>query len=285
MPPGNDPERLLSMSAFEAAFILRRFRVLNPTYQDEQLIESIRAVRADFYPNDYESGLALERIIPADLDAISDANYFRAAIEKLIDVYQPIWVRLAPGGREHVLRAVSTNGTQCFRNAGLLEAPPGQFVSDWWDTLAARVRGNKDAQLLAQGREAERLSLEYERRRLQRLGIDQEPRWTSIEDNGAGYDILSYELGVPDPVNRMIEVKSSTREPARIIVTRGEWDAALEYGDAYVFHIWTLGAVSPIELNVASMAQHVPIDQGVGSWLKVEVVIETSSRRDENASS
>jgi hypothetical protein len=52
MLPTCDPERLLSMSAFEAAFVLRRFRLLNPTYQDEQLIESIRSVRADFYPND-----------------------------------------------------------------------------------------------------------------------------------------------------------------------------------------------------------------------------------------
>ncbi len=283
MLPTDDPERLLSMSAFEAAFVLRRYRVLNPSYQDEQLVESIRAVRADFYPNDYDSGLALEKIIPLHLGTASDIDYFKAAIERLIDVYQPIWIRLAPGGREHVLRAVSTNGTQCFRNAGLLQTPPGKEVSDWWDALAARVRGDTDARLLAQGREAERLSLEHERRRLQTLGIDREPRWVSIEDNGAGYDILSYDLGSSGPVNRMIEVKSSTRTPARIIITRGEWNAALEYGNAYVFHIWAPGAVAPIELDVATIGHHVPVDQGAGVWLKVEIVIETSDERGADA--
>jgi uncharacterized protein DUF3883 len=274
MLPTCDPERLLSMSAFEAAFVLRRFRLLNPTYQDEQLIESIRSVRADFYPNDYDAGLALERIIPASLDGTSDVDYFKAAIEGVINTHQPLWVRLAPVGREYVLRAVSINGTQCFRNAGLLETPPGREVSDWWDALAARVRNEKDVQLLNQGREAERRSLEFERRRLRALGIDREPRWVSIEDNNAGYDILSYEPGAIEPINKIIEVKSSTQEPPRIIVTRGEWNAALTYGDAYVFQVWGVGAIEPIEINVASMAAHVPLDQGVGSWLKVQITIE-----------
>lgn len=274
MPSAYDPERLLSMSAFEAAFLLRRFRVLNPTYQDDQLIESIRSVRADFYPNDYDAGLALEQIIPAHLDGNSDVDYFKAAIEGLIDTHQPLWVRLAPGGREHVLRAVSINGTQCFRNAGLLETPPRKEVSDWWDALAARVRSEMDARLLEQGREAERRSLEFERSRLRTLGINREPRWMSVEDNGAGYDILSYAPGVTEPVNRMIEVKSSSQEPPRIIITRGEWESAIEYGEAYVFHIWRVGAAMPVEMNVASMKRHVPIDQGVGTWLKVEIIVE-----------
>src|SRR6266403_354093 len=268
MLPANDPERLLSMSAFEAAFILRRFRVLNPTYQDEQLIESIRSVRADFYPNDYDAGLALERIIPKHLDGTSDVDYFKAAIQGLIDTHQPLWVRLAPGGREYVLQAVSINGTQCFRNAGLLETPPGRDVSDWWDALAARVRNERDARLLDRGREAERRSLAFERCRLRALGIDREPRWVSIEDNNAGYDILSYDPGAIEPVNKIIEVKSSIQEPPRIIVTRGEWNAALTYGDAYVFQVWGVGAIKPIEISVASMAAHVPLDQGVGGWLK-----------------
>lgn len=273
MPATLASERLLSMSAFEAAFILRRFRTLNPTYGDEQLIESICSVRADFYPNDYQAGLAIERDIPADCDGSSDVEYFKAAIEALINHHEPLWVRLAPGGRDHVLRAVSTNGTQCFRNAGLLETPPSRVVSDWWDALAARVRSERDARLLEQGREAERLSLEFECARLKALGIAREPRWVSIEDNGAGYDILSYDPGTPEPVNKVIEVKSSTQEPPRIVITRGEWDAALEYGNTYVFHIWSAGAINPIERNVASMLQHIPVERGHGRWLKTEVLI------------
>ena len=71
---------------------------------------------------------------------------------------------------------------------------------------------------------------------------------------------------------RVIEVKSSVQEPPRVIITRGEWESAVEFGEAYVFHIWKVGAVIPIEMNVASMMQNIPIDQGTGTWLEVEVV-------------
>jgi hypothetical protein len=276
MPASFDPERLLSMSAFEAAFVLRKFRVLNPTYSDEQLVEVIRSVRADFYPNDYDAGLSLEHLIPSELDGSSDNDYFRAAIDGLIQMHQPLWTRLAPGGRDHVLRAVSTNGAQCFRNAGLLETPPSKVVSDWWDALAATVRNERDAKLLDRGREAERLSLEFEKKRLKDLKIGLEPRWVSIEDNGAGYDILSFAPGATDPINKVIEVKSSTLTPPRIIVTRGEWEAALTYGEAYVFHVWGAGAQHPIEMNAAEVARHIPVDQGVGTWMKTEIVIEVT---------
>jgi hypothetical protein len=273
-----DDERLLSMSTFEAAYTLRRFRRLNPTYLDEQLVECIRSIRADFYPNDYEAGIAVERIVDSELDATDDTQYFKAAIEGLISRYRPLWIRLAPGGREHVLRAVSTNGAQCFRNAGLLDAPPSKATSDWWDELAARVRNERDARLMEQGREAERLSFEFECNRLQSMGILKEPRWVAIEDNEAGFDILSYDEGRPEPVNRLIEVKSSTQFPPRMIITRGEWDAAVKYNDAYVFHLWSLPNKTFVERRVADIAPHIPIDQGVGIWAKVEIVFAADAQ-------
>jgi hypothetical protein len=158
-----------------------------------------------------------------------------------------------------------------------LETPPGREVSDWWDALAARIRNERDARLLDRGREGERRSLEFERSRLRDLGIDREPRWESIENNDAGYDILSYNPGPVEPVNKIIEVKSSIQEPPCIIITRGEWNAALTYGDAYVFQVWGVGAIKPLEISVTSMATHVPLNQGVGSWLKVEIAIEAEA--------
>jgi Protein NO VEIN, C-terminal len=40
--------------------------------------------------------------------------------------------------------------------------------------------------------------------------------------------------GPIEPVNRLIEVKSSTQNPPRMILTRGEWEAAIRYGDSFV---------------------------------------------------
>lgn len=261
------------MSAFEAAVTLRRFRCLNPSYDDRQLVESIRSVRCDFYPNDYEAGLILERMVNEELDGTSQAPYFKAIIEGIIENFNPLWVRLAPGGREHVLRAVSTNGVQCFRSAGLLDAPPDKATSQWWDSLAAKIRGERDAQLLEQGREAERLSFEFETHRVRSLGITKEPRWVAIEDNDAGFDILSYDATDLDPLNRLIEVKSSTHQPPRIIVTRGEWKAACDYGASYVFHIWSFPDKKLIERTAAALAPHIPSDNGRGEWLRTEIEI------------
>jgi len=62
----------------------------------------------------------------------------------------------------------------------------------------------------------------------------------AIEDNAAGYDILSYDVGPVEPTSRLIEVKSSMQNPPRIILTRKEWEAAARYSETYVFHIWSL---------------------------------------------
>src|SRR4051794_39529615 len=100
--PALSDERLLSMSAFEAALLLRRFRVLNSSYSDEQLVESIRAIRADFFPNDYEAGLSIEKAIPSVFDGSADPYYFRAAIEWIIEHCKPLWTRFAVNGRDFV---------------------------------------------------------------------------------------------------------------------------------------------------------------------------------------
>jgi hypothetical protein len=60
----------------------------------------------------------------------------------------------------------------------------------------------------------------------------------SVEDNAVGYDIQSFGPGAIEPVNRLIEVKSSMRDPPQIFITRNEWEAAIRFGRSYVFHIW-----------------------------------------------
>src|SRR3546814_8775372 len=102
----------------------------------------------------------------------------------------PIWARLAPAGRNHVLQAIGVNGVQCLRSAGLLGSDAR--ATEWWDALATVNRGERDARLLAQGREGERLSLAYENTRLKQEGISRAPVWVAIDDNTVGYDILSY---------------------------------------------------------------------------------------------
>lgn len=263
-----DEDRLLAMSAFEAAFLIRLFRAKNPELTTDELVATARAVRADFYPHDYSAGVALEQRIPIHLTA-STETFFIAAIEVIITSCSSVWARLAPAGRSHVLKAIGVNGVQCLRSAGLLDN--SAFAADWWDALARKSRSERDARLLAQGREGERLSLAYELQRLRQLGIAREPIWVAIDDNTVGYDILSYRWHKGREVSRLIEVKTTQADQRRIVLSRNEWTTAEQFGSAFEFHLWTFPTGHLKILTVDDMRPHVPSNNGQGLWLSTEV--------------
>jgi hypothetical protein len=96
-----------------------------------------------------------------------------------------------------------------------------------------------------------------------------------LEDNTAGYDSLSYDPGVPAPINKLIEVKSTIASPLRFILTRGEWEKAKSIGDAYGFYIWNLGLNPPVLYvkTVTDVAPHIPADSEKGKWRTVEIPV------------
>jgi hypothetical protein len=167
--------------------------------------------------------------------------------------------------------ALTQDELQTFRSAGLFDEHPPADVVEWWDSFAALMRSAEDERLNAQGRHAERLSLEYERKRLAALGIAEEPHWTALDDNSAGYDIQSFELTAYGLKNLLIEVKSSQRTPPRMILSRGEWNAAVQYGDTYTFHLWKLPSEELLVKPVSEIAAHIPEDQGSGCWTELEI--------------
>ncbi len=125
-----------------------------------------------------------------------------------------------------------------FRQAELLDDEPDDVVVAWWDRVTGQVRLESDQQRLERARRAERLTIDAEKKRLSELGIKLKPKWIGLDDNTAGYDVLSYDPGIPEPTNKLIEVKSTIASPLRFILTRGEWDKAKSIGSSYCFHIW-----------------------------------------------
>jgi hypothetical protein len=126
---------------------------------------------------------------------------------------------------------------------------------------------------LNQAREAEALTIEFERNRLKKLGIDKLPKWKSLDDSFAGYDVLSYDPGEFAPVNRMIQVKVTKVSPLRFILTREEWEHAQRFGAACLFHVWNMRKTPPLlyVYTADQIAPHVPSDSGNGRWKTVEV--------------
>lgn len=260
------------MSALSAVIAIRQYILAHSDVPAEEAALSVQRVDVDLAANDYEAGLELHALLPPTISFNTPSLDLRVALAALIAHYRPWWVRGFLAGRDRVSEMLSDEEHQCFRSANLFQTPPTADVKQWWDQIAQSVRATINDALLQQGRDAEELSMDFERTRLSSLGITKEPVQISIEDNDAGFDIRSYDLGPVEPVYRLIEVKSSTMTPPRIILTRGEWEAALKYGKSYIFHLWALPEETLTEYTVEEITPHIPIDHGVGTWLRVEII-------------
>jgi hypothetical protein len=272
-------QRHFTMSVLGAVIAIRQYLDVHHDASADGAAIAIRRTDTDYSGADFRTALELHRSLPLELVFRSYHADLRECLAFLILRHRPWWIRAIPFGRERLASAIGRgegegrDELQSLRAARLFDDPVEDEVVQWWDRLSQTVRAELADQRLLQGRQAERLSIEYERARLAALGITKQPRWVSIDDNSIGFDIQSYAPGPVEPVNRLIEVKSSSREPPRIILTKGEWDAALRYGAAYIFHIWQISTKTLIEKTAQEIAHHIPIDQGDGSWLQVEIEV------------
>jgi hypothetical protein len=264
-------QRHFTMSTLGATIAIRQYLDSHPELNAESAITSLKRLDADVAANDFASGLEVHAILPSTLKFKDPTLDLQASLAILIKHHQPFWLRGFPYGRDRVAEMLSVDEIQCFRAAGLISNTETPKIARWWDEIGQLVRAKLNDSLLEQGRIAESLSYEYEKKRLASLGIRRDPIWVAINNNDAGFDILSYDHGPFEPVNRLIEVKSSTRSPPRMILTRGEWDAAIKYGEAYVFHLWALPKATLTECKITDVAPHIPIDQGTGAWTHVEI--------------
>jgi len=260
------------MSALQGVWALRYYRRRHPELQDAQIVASIRRTSPDDAYHDYEAALELELVVDTVVE-VEFQDFLRRSIANIIKEQNPWWLPLAAKGREKVRAALNNNEEQCFEDAKLFSTFPDDAAIAWWDSLANEVRAIRQEANNLQGRVGEKLSLEYESRRLLSEGITAEPRWIALDDNTAGYDILSFEPGVVEPVAKLIEVKTCSRMVPQFFLTTNEWRTALERSDHYVFHLWLLPEKMLIEFSPTDIRQHVPIDQGSGEWQDAVITV------------
>ena len=267
-------ERLFSLPAFEGLKLLRSQLSENPSLDVEEAAIIVSRVEADSASLDLEAAKVMIAFLPEGT-ANHGADFFRGCIHGLLVKFQPVWARTMMSGRSRFYQALNRDEQSLFRQTGILDDPaPDDFV-DWWDSLTRALRLIVDKAKMDQGRAAERLTLELERDRLQKLGIKEQPRWVGLDDNTKGYDVLSYEIAPSGLVNKLIEVKSTTASPLRFRLTRNEWSQAEKYADAYVFHIWDMQKAPPI-LHIRTVEQvkpNVPKDNAKGKWRDAEIAV------------
>lgn len=263
--------RLFSMPAFEGLRILRAHAQRRPDEQLSRLIEVIRNTEVSVASYDLDSAIVLHELVPRDAPH-TGVMFYRSCLAATLLIELPEWAKLMTLGRGRFIKRLKSEEYRdvrsLFRQARLLDEPPLAGDVEWWDQVQAHVRQHHDADKMRQARAAEQLSIDYERGRLARMGISLEPRWMAIEDNTAGYDVLSYSPGQFGPLNKLIEVKSTIASPLRFHLTRNEWEQANRYGKAYVFHVWDVGKQPAVlyEKTVEQIAPHVPQDNEKGQW-------------------
>jgi Protein NO VEIN, C-terminal len=268
-------ERLFSMGAFDGLRSIRAQALQTVGLDLIEVVELIRSIDPDAGGLDFEAALALNQIVGNDASLDEAHLFYRCCILQMILAQKTAWARSITLGRDFILKQLSRDEHQCFRSARLLDAPPPDDVVEWWYILSAEMRQVYDQSKMDRARKAEKLTFDHEIARLARLGIAASPRWVAVDNNTAGYDILSYDPGEFGPVNRLIEVKSTIVSPLRFHVTRNEWEQAQKAGTAYQFHIWDLGATPPQlhERAVAQVQPHIPSDQRNGRWTGAEIPV------------
>ena len=209
-------------------------------------------------------------LTPCGTRLLSIAGYeaqLRQALLDYVDIEHPSWVQNASFGRRRVIGFADSQVAQVFVEAGLADGIADDVVA-FWDAMAARARGQRDDRLSQIGRLGERLTIAFEARRTGKM-----PTWVAIDNNADGYDVLSV-MDSSDTRQLTIEVKTSTQGAAGfIMLTRNEWQMALE-SNFHVFHLWNVSDASRPKLAIVSndlILEHMPQDQGLGQWDSTKV--------------
>lgn len=263
------------MGAFDGLRSIRLYAAKSGNNDRSQTVEILKAISADLASLDFDSALELDELVSASAPPDQPHQFYRCCLTDLILAQRTGWARVITLGRGKFFRQLDRDELQCFRAAILDGDPPSPDVVEWWDALSGQMRRVSDHNRMQRAREAEWLTLQHEVQRLSVMGITLQPRWVAIDDNTAGYDILSYDQWERGPRNRLIEVKSTIASPLRFYVTRNEWEQALKFGDAYHFHIWDLAAQPPrlFERSAAQIQPHIPEDQANGKWSTAEIPV------------
>lgn len=210
------------------------------------------------------------QLTPSGLAVVEEPDGCSALRRQLLDLIRfvpPSWSGLLQRGRNAIKRYANLNVVQCFQDAGLLGDPELDVIR-WWDMVSVPARSARDAKLLETGRRGEWLSLLYEEAR-----VGKRPEWISVDNNDAGYDLLSRLARDTDEV-LVIEVKASEEpwEDASFYLSRNEWTVLSTHKHA-VIHLWSVSSIPVLhcQLAVSHVNHHIPRDGGSGQWQSVRI--------------
>ena len=239
---------------------------------NESAATAVIRLRASYATGGFDYGCAetiLEMVGPAD---DRPAACYRRLIEMEVAT-MPAWLAVVPRGRHALWDALTADALECFRRAGVFDDNPSPETVALLDRLANSSRALANLPLVDSGRRAERWSFELEVSRCATWPDAPAVEWMALDDNSAGYDILSWDWSDGRWARKLIEVKSCRGRPLRIIMTRNEWNTACRQPQAYVVHLWDVINGQLHELFWDDLKAHMPVDQGDGRWDSVTITV------------
>lgn len=277
-------ERLFSMSCFEGIRLLRQYNQEYPDLKITELKELIIKIEADAASLDMDAAIYLHPSVSSSY--LLDTKLFYQECIKAVVSHQPTWAKLMRRGRMRFINSLESNSEikddniDIFTTAGLLQNPPSEDIVTWWDNISGHARTITDIKKMKQAREAEKLTIEHEKQRLGRIGITKTPEWKGLDDNYAGYDVLSFDMKNGSETNLMIEVKSASTKPPFFHLSRNEWNKANESGENYIFHLWNMKTDPPKlhKVTVDQVKPHIPSDNKNGEWWNVKIPFKIKDR-------
>lgn len=236
----------------------------------EPAVGALARLRASYSTSglDYSAAEAM-------LASLGPATDVAGSYQLLIEAeagYAPYWLAALPRGRRALRDALSADARECFRRARAFDEQPSVEVVAFLDRLANLARAHANLPLVESGRQAERMSFEMEIARCAEMPGAPAVQWIALDDNAAGYDILSSRIVEGRPCPAFIEVKSCRGRPLRMILSRNEWKTACRQPDAYVVHFWDMQAGELHELAWTDVEPHMPLDRGEGTWDSATVI-------------
>lgn len=213
-----------------------------------------------------EDAIELSKMAQQYVHGLND-NVRRSMLFDYISKVRPAWASLLTKGRSESVPFLPADIKACFYDANLMKIPLEENVILWWDEIARILYEEKDQRRIAIGRHGEKLSMDYELKRISR-----KPVWQSIESNIVGYDILS-KIALGNSAPLLIEVKASTDslESATAYITKNEWDTACN-SNYYLFHFWLLQKQPKLAvISKEQLQKNIPTNSGAGEWERVSV--------------
>lgn len=170
------------------------------------------------------------------------------------------WLEYAFLGREKSINAiVHSDDKACLQNL-LLLGKLDKNGEQWWQALSVFSRSIINDSKQESGREGEDIVYDYERKR---LGEEADIKKMFIEDNSAGYDLLSY---VNSDLDRRlhIEVKASKSSSGKAFISKNELNKAKLYQEYYRFYFVDLDRSKLAIVSYDQIQPHISKDQGSG---------------------